>query len=567
MGNSFNGNVAVVTDVTRPVGRAVAAILAEEGASLVVNDPGLKAPGTSTAGAVAEAARLSGVEAIATREDVATMSGAEALIATAVDAYGRLDVLVNSVGLRVDRPVHEMTPDDFDRVVAANVKATFAPTRFAAIRFRQQRGGRIVNLTSDAGLGEAGASSFAAASEAVVGMTRTVGRDLGKYGVTCNALCVSDGSESAAALAVLLCTEAMPHVNGYAFGARGGSLYVYANPAIERSIHKWGIFTMDEIAAQAPNLVASGLPMSEKLEGRVAIVTGAGRGIGRSVATLLAEMGAAVVVNDLGGSVDGAGRSVFPAADVVAEIRAAGGKAVASYESVADYDAAGAIVQTAVDEYGRVDILCNAAGILRDRMVFNMTEEEWDTVLRVHLYGSFNMVRHCVPRMIDRAYGRIALFSSVSGLGSAGQANYTSAKEGIVGFTRSLARELAVHGITLNAIYPGANTRMMATVPEHVRHRPSGGGASEIVGSLEPEETLAPENNAAKIVYLCTEAGGAFNGRVVGTNGWAMSLYSHRRISKSIHTTGAWTLDQLERLVPISLAAGLTNPAPQEPPR
>ena len=131
-----------------------------------------------------------------------------------------------------------------------------------------------------------------------------------------------------------------------------------------------------------------------------------------------------------------------------------------------------------------------------------------------------------------------------------------------------LAKELATHGITVNAVYPGAATRMMATVPEHVRHRQSdGGGAAEIVGSLEPEEALAPENNAPKIVYLCTEAGGAFTGRVVATNGWAMSLYSPRRVTKSIHKNGAWTLDELERLVPVSLAAGLSNPAPAEPPR
>lgn len=259
MSGRFEGKVAVVTDARGPVAEAVAALLADEGASLVVNDPGVTAPGTSTAGGVAEAARLSGVEAIATRDDVATMAGAEALIATAVDAYGRLDVLVNSAGLRIDGPVHEMAPGDFDSVVADNVKAAFAPTRYAAVRFRQQRGGRIVNLASDAGLGEAGASSFAAASEAIVGMTRTVARDLGKYGVTCNAVCLanSDGSESAASLAVLLCTEALPHVNGYAFGAQGDSLYVYANPTIDRSVHKWGAFTMAEMDAKAPDLVAA----------------------------------------------------------------------------------------------------------------------------------------------------------------------------------------------------------------------------------------------------------------------------------------------------------------------
>ncbi len=255
MGNRFEGKVAVVTDVAGPVASALAALLGREGASLVVNSPG---PGASTSEAVAEALRLSGAEAVAAETDVADMAGAEALIAAAIDAYGRLDVLVNSVEVRVDGPVHEMEPGDFDRVVSANVKAVFAPTKFAAVRFRQQRSGRIVNLTSDAGLGVPGASAFSAASEAVVGMTRTVARDLGKYGVTCNALCVGERPEGAAALAALLCTERLPHVNGYAFGAHDGSLVVYANPVIERSIQKWGPMTLDEIDAHAPSLLAAG---------------------------------------------------------------------------------------------------------------------------------------------------------------------------------------------------------------------------------------------------------------------------------------------------------------------
>ena len=255
MGNRFEGKVAVVTEVAGPVASALAALLGSEGASLVVNSPGL---GASTSEAVAEALRLSGAEAVAANNDVADMAGAEALIAAAVDAYGRLDVLVNSVEVRVDGPVHEMGPGDFDRVVSANVKAAFAPTKFAAVRFRQQRSGRIVNLTSDAGLGVPGASAFSAASEAVVGMTRTVARDLGKYGVACNALCVGERPEGAAALAALLCTELLTHVNGYAFGARDGSLVVYAHPAIERSIHRWGPMTLDEIDAHAPGLLAAG---------------------------------------------------------------------------------------------------------------------------------------------------------------------------------------------------------------------------------------------------------------------------------------------------------------------
>ena len=147
-----------------------------------------------------------------------------------------------------------------------------------------------------------------------------------------------------------------------------------------------------------------------ELEGKVAIVTGAGRGIGREVAKLIASEGGSVVVNDFGVSLDGMNSSNTPAAEVVNEISKAGGKAVANYDSVSECDSSKNIIQTAIDNFGKVDILCNAAGILRDRMIFNMTEEEWDGVLKVHLYGTFNMVRHCVPLMIEQNYGRILLF-------------------------------------------------------------------------------------------------------------------------------------------------------------
>ena len=323
--------------------------------------------------------------------------------------------------------------------------------------------------------------------------------------------------------------------------------------------------------------------MGKRLEGRVAIVTGAGRGIGRSVALLLAEEGASVVVNDLGGTVDGTGASSGPAEEVAKEIRDTGGAAIASTESVAEFDTAGKTVQMAIDNFGRVDALCHVAGILRDRMVFNMTEEEWDGVLQVHLYGAFNMVRNVVPHMINQKYGRIVLFSSGSGLGASGQANYASAKEGMVGFTRALTRELAQFGITVNAVYPGANTRMAATVPESTRQLRQQMAAAAVatatateetpamvqgvVRDQEPEEAMDAGNNAPKAVYLCSEAGGSISGQVIGTSGWPMTLYSPRHVVRSIHKNGRWTLDELDRLMPISLGAGLVNPVPPQPPR
>ncbi len=312
--------------------------------------------------------------------------------------------------------------------------------------------------------------------------------------------------------------------------------------------------------------------MGNRLEDRVAIVTGSGRGIGRGVALQLAEEGASVVVNDLGVSVDGADPSGGPAAEVVEEIRAAGGEAVPAYDSVAEYDSAAKIVQTAIDNYGKVDILVHLAGILRDRMIFNMTEDEWDAVLQVHLYGAFNMVRNVVPHMIEQRYGRIVIFSSGSGLGAAGQSNYAAAKEGQVGFARALARELAPHGITVNAVYPGGNTRMADAIPEasKERYRQMAKAEAESKGLpyVElPESAGDPGNNAPKAAYLCTEAAGNITGQVIGVSGWPMQLYSARHVVASINKDGPWTLDELDRDMLMTIGKDLANTAPYEPPR
>lgn len=200
-------------------------------------------------------------------------------------------------------------------------------------------------------------------------------------------------------------------------------------------------------------------------EGKVAIITGAGGGLGKQHALLLASLGARVVVNDLGGSVDGIGTS--DAADqVVEQIRAAGGEAVANKDSVADKEGAARIVATAVDAYGTVDILVNNAGILRDKSFKNMDLEDWDAVINVHLNGTAYVTRHAWPIMYEKNYGRIVFTSSGAGIfGNFGQANYAAAKMGMVGLMNTLAKEGAPHNVRVNTLSPGAATRMGATIP------------------------------------------------------------------------------------------------------
>jgi NAD(P)-dependent dehydrogenase (short-subunit alcohol dehydrogenase family) len=275
------------------------------------------------------------------------------------------------------------------------------------------------------------------------------------------------------------------------------------------------------------------------LDGRVAIVTGAGRGIGRSVAVLLAAQGAAVVVNDLGSAVDGSGTDASPAGGVVAEIKSAGGQAAASGADVSDHAAAQAMIESAVSQFGRLDVLVNAAGILRDRMIFNMSEQEWDDVIRVHLKGTFNTSKfaaiHWRAQRDPQASNRIINFTSVSGLhGSPGQPNYAAAKMGIVGLTYSCANALTHYGVTVNAISPGAATRMTDSVPTERRRSRSAS-----------DEERSPDNIAPIVAYLASDKSGWINGRIVHTAGYEVSLYNNPEPVIRIIGTGPWQLDDL----------------------
>ena len=309
--------------------------------------------------------------------------------------------------------------------------------------------------------------------------------------------------------------------------------------------------------------------MGQRLKGKVAVVTGAGRGIGRGMAMLMASEGAAVVVNDLGGNVDGSGTTTSAADDVVAEIVAKGGRAAANYDSVADFDAAGNIVQTAVKQFGRLDILVNNAGILRDRMIFNLSEDDWDAVIAVHLTGTFNCSRHASGVMREQRTGRIISMSSTSGLyGNSGQANYGAAKDGIAGFTRVISRDLGKYGITANAIAPAAATRMTQTVSDRTRQiRAERGTALPTGSSTLTLANMDPDDVAPFATYLASNAARDINGQTFLVMGGVISLLNYPAPVRTITKIGRWTPEEIAALFPRTMGMDLVNPAPPQPPK
>jgi NAD(P)-dependent dehydrogenase (short-subunit alcohol dehydrogenase family) len=280
-----------------------------------------------------------------------------------------------------------------------------------------------------------------------------------------------------------------------------------------------------------------------RLTGKVAVVTGAARGIGRGHAMLLAEQGAAVVVNDLGGEWDGSGADERPAQLAVDEIVAAGGKAVANYDDVSDWEGGQRLINQAVESFGGLDILICNAGILRDRMTFNMTEEEWDSVIKVHLKGHFVPVRWAATYWRERnkesgepVDGRVVLTSSESGLfANAGQLNYDAAKSGIATMAIVLAKELSRYGVTVNAIAPRARTRLTENT--------FGGRAAPAEGEFDARD---PDNVAPWVVWLCSDAAAYITGQNFVVGGGTVQLVSSWRVESTIEKQARWTLDDLD---------------------
>jgi NAD(P)-dependent dehydrogenase (short-subunit alcohol dehydrogenase family) len=305
-----------------------------------------------------------------------------------------------------------------------------------------------------------------------------------------------------------------------------------------------------------------------RLEGKAGIVTGSGRGIGRAVALLMAKEGASVVVNDPGVGRGGEDTDERPADEVVSEIKAAGGKAIANYNSVADYASAGRMVKECADTFGKIDFVVNVAGMLRERMIWNMTEEDFDQVINVHLKGHWNMCHHAIKLMRQQRFGRIVNFSSDAFKGSVGQCNYAAAKAGIIGLTRTITRECGRYGITANAMCPMAATRMTvndAVIAGWKRRLDSG-----LLTQAQYDARMAmpgPEYIAPMVAYLCTEEAADVNGQIFHAEKGLIHTYYYGEEARSMykHTDdGMFTVDELIDTIPGSLMNGIPNIAPKQ---
>jgi NAD(P)-dependent dehydrogenase (short-subunit alcohol dehydrogenase family) len=307
--------------------------------------------------------------------------------------------------------------------------------------------------------------------------------------------------------------------------------------------------------------------MGELLKGRVAVVTGAGQGLGRAEAIALAAQGAKVVVNDLGAASDGSGVSKGPADEVVAAIKKAGGTAVPSYASVAEVDGAESIIRTAVDSFGRIDVLANNAGFNRDRMIYNTSDEEWDSVIKVNLSGTFYCTRAACRVMREQKYGRIINTSSHAGLGNLGQANYSAAKEGVVGLTRTVARDMQRYGVNCNVIRPVAGTRGFI---EMVKEKGLKEAWVKMWGAELAEKRVKqmlelnqPEDVAGLVVYLASEKAANVNGCIFEVWHGHIGIYvDPPPIERVLSKEGMWTPEELAEAMPMTLTKNKVHDLP-----
>lgn len=305
-----------------------------------------------------------------------------------------------------------------------------------------------------------------------------------------------------------------------------------------------------------------GVGMGELLRNSVAVVTGSGRGLGRAHALALSAEGAKVVVNDVGVELDGTGGSKTPADDVVMEIAAKGGEAIANYDSVGNFDGARRIIRTAVDHFGRLDILVNNAGIFQFTLIHETPEESWDRMLNVHLKGTFNTCRHAAPVMMAQGYGRIINTTSSQWRNPEGRVAYGAAKGGIVSITWDLAFELRNHGITVNAVAPMGTTRSTGS-PSYRKNLEKAGLDRKKAPGEQGKERAGPEFVSPLIVYLASDLAAGVNGLIFRAGSGKIELYSHPTVVSSVYRDwrkdGPWTIEELKNVLPATILSGETK--------
>ncbi|KIW91758.1 peroxisomal hydratase-dehydrogenase-epimerase [Cladophialophora bantiana CBS 173.52] len=497
----FDNQTVVVTGAGGGLGKAYALFFASRGANVVVNDLGGsfkgEGAGTKAADIVVDEIKAAGGKAVANYDSV---EHGDKIIKTAIDSFGRIDVLLNNAGILRDISFKNMKDADWDLINTVHVKGAYKCARAAWPYFRKQKYGRVINTASAAGLfGSFGQCNYSAAKLAQVGFTETLAKEGAKYNIICNVIAPIAASRMTETvmppdvlanlkpdwvvpLVAVLVHPSNTHTSGSIFEVGGGHIAklrwerakglllkadeTYTPGAILKKWDKVNDFSEPEYPNGVADFVTKAeesmkLPPNEqgediRFDGKVVLVTGGGAGLGRGYCLAFARRGASVVVNDL----------VNPDT-VVQEIQKLGGKAVGNKASVEDGDA---VVKTAIDAFGRIDILINNAGILRDKAFANMEDKQWDDIINVHLRGTYKVTKAAYPYMVKQKYGRIVNTTSTSGIyGNFGQANYAAAKLGILGFSRALALEGRKNNIFVNTIAPNAGTQMTRTIlPEEL---------------------------------------------------------------------------------------------------